>query len=256
MSAERTSTQPAVWLVGEELTAAPPALQLADDLADVRVDERLDLLLSSFGLVVERDQATFPDRHVALLHRRQPVGLVLLGVVLAADPEEAPVEQPDGTGEHTLARHPGQFDVSRGDRSQRAEAPWRRRSSRRTSPGLAAGATRRGSGIAFGRRRQCRWPGCGRSGGDRSRRRSTPEGSRVRAIRSEHLRVLDPPAGLVEVLEAAAAPAPGDSRAGAVGSSQSRHGSGVFPAAARLNPAHRRGVRWPSGRAPGGCRAW
>ena len=40
---------------------------------------------------------------MALAHRREPVGVVLLRVVLRADPEEAAVEQPDGAGEH-LAR--------------------------------------------------------------------------------------------------------------------------------------------------------
>src|SRR4051794_15631129 len=40
---------------------------------------------------------------MALSHRRQPVGVVLLGVALGADPEEAPVEQADGARQHALA---------------------------------------------------------------------------------------------------------------------------------------------------------
>jgi hypothetical protein len=49
---------------------------------------------------------------VALAHRRDPVGVVLLGVVLRADPEVAAVEQPRRAGERALARHPLRAQVA------------------------------------------------------------------------------------------------------------------------------------------------
>ena len=44
--------------------------------------------------------------------RRQPVALVRLGVLLAADPEEAEVEQAHRAGQRALARHPLSADVA------------------------------------------------------------------------------------------------------------------------------------------------
>ena len=67
-------------------------------------------------------------------HRRQPVGLVALGVVLRADPEEADVEQAHGARQHQLAREaraaswPGVAPAARSSRATR------RRSSGSASP--------------------------------------------------------------------------------------------------------------------------
>jgi hypothetical protein len=49
---------------------------------------------------------------VALPDRGQPVGLVFLGVLLAADPEEAEVEQADRAREHSLADEPAPLQVA------------------------------------------------------------------------------------------------------------------------------------------------
>ncbi len=144
--------------------AASAALQLLDDLVHLAVDDRLDAPLAALRRVVEQQRAVVEQLHVTLVDRREPVALVLDGVVLAADAEEAAVEQPHGAGEHALARHPF---ARRGARRRARASPAARarsRSSRRTSAGRAARATCRGSGTACARARRSRWPGCGPSG--------------------------------------------------------------------------------------------
>jgi hypothetical protein len=76
------------------------------------VDDRLHAPLAALGRVVEGDRAP-AQPHVVLADRRQAVGLVLDRVVLAADAEEAAVEQPHRAGEHLLAAEPVGLEVAR-----------------------------------------------------------------------------------------------------------------------------------------------
>src|SRR4051794_37074941 len=94
---------PAAVPVGEQLVdAAAPALEALDHAGDLGVDDVADLALAVLGRVVEDDEAV-DQADVVLAHRRQAIGLVLDGVVLGADAEEAAVEQAHGGGEHALA---------------------------------------------------------------------------------------------------------------------------------------------------------
>ncbi len=100
-------------LVGEQLVApAAAALERPQDLGHLWITELLPTALAALGLVVEADLVA-RDRDVALLHRRDPVGVVLLRVVLGADPKEAEIQQPDRAGEHPVARQALQREVVR-----------------------------------------------------------------------------------------------------------------------------------------------
>ena len=68
------------------------------------------MALGALGLVVEDRRAAL-DPQVALAQRGEPVGLVLVGVALAADAEEPEVEQPHGAGEHAVADEPAAAEV-------------------------------------------------------------------------------------------------------------------------------------------------
>src|SRR3954447_13079260 len=72
---------------GKQLFAtAAPAFESAHELAHFLVCERLHALLAALGAVVERHDAGGAADVVAA-HGRETVGLVLLGVLLAADAE-------------------------------------------------------------------------------------------------------------------------------------------------------------------------
>ena len=159
---------------------------------------------------------------MALLHRREPVGLVLLGVVLAADPEEASIEQPDGAGEHPFTRHPLELHMVRRDSTHARERPCEREHLVElflVSPltPLVVVAVLPPAGDI----RADRLNVAVRVGADPDVR--PRGGNHELADPAEHLGVLDALACLFEVFEAAAASAARDSRAGAIGSSQSGH---------------------------------
>ena len=156
-------------------------LSVADDARHLRVADRLDAALAALGLVVEGDRVAV-DRHVALAHRREAVGLVLLGVVLASRcgrsrgraggrRRRAPARAACPSRARSLATRAAQLAAApRAKLDHRVELLARR----------AARASGRGRGTACARRRRCRWPGCGPSGRGRSRRPSRPAGSRAR----------------------------------------------------------------------------
>ena len=153
--------------------------------------------------------------------------VVLLGVVLTADPEEPAVEQPDGPREHALPRRARAAADGGSSPRAAAAAPRRTRASGRTSPGRAAPASDRGSGTACGRGRRCLPPGCGRSATGRSRRPPRPAGSSSSRIRSSVSTCRDPAARrVVDVRESAAAAHLADSRP-----SSRRGGDGALHAA-------------------------
>ena len=90
-------------LVREQLVAAAAApLERLHDLEDLGVDDRLLAPLAALRRVVEPDEVGRGQRDVLLAHGRQPVRVVRLGVVLAADAEEAAVKKAHGAGEHAL----------------------------------------------------------------------------------------------------------------------------------------------------------
>src|SRR5581483_8923433 len=92
-----------VDFVGQQLVAAAASvLQLGDDLVHGRVDDRLDAPLAALGDEVERHHVAL-DADVSLADRRQPVVLVLLGVALGADAEEAEVQQTHRARQHAVA---------------------------------------------------------------------------------------------------------------------------------------------------------
>jgi len=106
---------PAAPVVGEQLVATGRArLQRPDDPADLRVGDRLDPLEAALGQVVE-DDLPVGEAHVVALQRGQPVGAVVLGVALAADPEEAEVQQPHRGGQHPLPGEPAAGQLGRDD---------------------------------------------------------------------------------------------------------------------------------------------
>ena len=90
------------FAVGEQLPRATAALERRHHLEHVWVGDRLHAPDAGLGDVVE-DHLLVGDRDVAFEHRGEAVGLVALGVVLGADPEEAKIEQPYRAGEHALA---------------------------------------------------------------------------------------------------------------------------------------------------------
>jgi hypothetical protein len=87
--------------VGQQLlTAVAPALERADDRQHLRLGQRALPELAALADELERQRAVPPDHDVLLAQRREAVRLVLAGVLLAADAEEAEVEQPHGAGQH------------------------------------------------------------------------------------------------------------------------------------------------------------
>src|SRR5205807_2581206 len=77
-------------LVCEQLAATTAAaLELADDVVDLGVDDRLDSPLAALRRVVEHQRVILEQLDVLLGDRREPVALVLDRIVLAADAEEA-----------------------------------------------------------------------------------------------------------------------------------------------------------------------
>ena len=96
---------PSALVVGEQRIAARgPGLERADHLADLRVGDRLDAFITALGGIAEHD-LTVREADVLPPQRGQAIGSVVLGVSLAAHPEEAEVEQPHSGREHPL---PGQ----------------------------------------------------------------------------------------------------------------------------------------------------
>ena len=94
---------PAVRAEGEQhRPARPPALQRRHHREDVLVDDRLHPALARLGRVVEGDGVPGPEGDVLPAQGGQPVGPVLLHVLLAADAEEPEVEQADGAGQDPL----------------------------------------------------------------------------------------------------------------------------------------------------------
>jgi hypothetical protein len=83
----------------------PPAFEGRDDLVDGRVDDGLLGLLRPLRRVLEHHEPVRAERDVAVPHRRQAVGLVLLGVRLGADSEEPPVEQAVAQASTTVPGH-------------------------------------------------------------------------------------------------------------------------------------------------------
>jgi hypothetical protein len=101
----RAHVRPAAVPVREQrVAAAPPPLEHRDHLVHVGVDDALTPVLARLRDVVEDEHAVVAERDVPALERREPVAAVLLGVLLAADAEEAAVEQSHRAGENALAR--------------------------------------------------------------------------------------------------------------------------------------------------------
>ena len=168
-------------LISAALTSRPPAAPAAvgEQLvaAAVAVLERLSVgtttgsaiswwwSLGPLRLVVKaRDAAG--DGHVLAAQRREPVGLVLLRVALAADPKEAEVEQSDGAGEHPLAHQSAAGEVGCGALAHLRQRAARTAPSRRTSRGRGPRAIAGGRGTACARPASIpvawMWPfGCG-----------------------------------------------------------------------------------------------
>jgi len=97
--------------------------QRADHRLDVAVGHGLDAFLAALDQVGEAEAGSGqPD--VLATQRGQPVGAVLLGVLLAADPEEAEVQHPYGARQHALAGEPTTPEVI-GDRLPRGGQPMR-----------------------------------------------------------------------------------------------------------------------------------
>src|SRR3546814_10845676 len=81
-----------------------PAPEGHDDLPHVRVVDLAHPALTALGVVVEHERVA-SHLDVALAQRGQPVGVVLLGVGLAAYAEEAEIQEPRRRRQDALARH-------------------------------------------------------------------------------------------------------------------------------------------------------
>ena len=151
--------------------------------------------------------------------RRQPVALVLLGVVLAADPEEAEVEQAHGAGQRPLARHPLPRQVAVTARRRRGSGGGELahasnlRSARRCCQRVVVEVLLAPGGVDPGRLDVAERVGADPDllPGRRDRQLADP---------LQRLVVLDPLAVGVEVGEAAAAAAADDALAGTVRAAQ------------------------------------
>src|SRR5215218_9065622 len=151
------------------------------------------------------------------VHRRQPVGLVRLAVVLRPDPEEAPVEQAHGAGKHALAHEAAAAEMSF------RRSPELREGAREPDhlvelllvPSLAPGAVVDVLAPPRGVRADCL------NVAERVRADpDIPPGRRYDQLADplQHFVLVDPVSLVVEVLEAATPAAPGDPGPGAVGS--------------------------------------
>jgi hypothetical protein len=206
-------------------TAAP--LQFGDEAVHLGIDDRLQPALAALGRVVEDEHVAGTERHVTALHRRQAVGPVLVRVLLAADPEEAAVEQPHRSGEDTVAARLVIAEAARRDLAQP------RQGSRELehlvelllvtagTPAIVVPVLFPSAGVGSDRLDVAVLvrtdPDVGPGG--RDHQRGDPR---------QRLLVVDPPAGLlVEVRESAAAPEAANSRRGTVGATQSRHAASV-----------------------------
>jgi hypothetical protein len=108
MSAAVTSSR---GPVGQQLAAAPAApLQAGDDRLDLLVGDGLLALDGALGRVLEH-QLILPDADMITADRRQPERAVLSGVLLAAGPEEAQVDQAQRGGQDPLAAQPAAAEL-------------------------------------------------------------------------------------------------------------------------------------------------
>ena len=159
--------------IGEQLGTAPaPLLERRHDRHELCVGDRLLLALIALAGIVELDLGAVQS-HVLLQQGREPVALVLLGIVLGPDAEHAEVEQAHAAREHLVPAQLAGGEVALHDSPQGAGAPRRTRASRRTSAGRAACASRRGTGTAYARRHRRRSPAGDRAAACRSTRPST-----------------------------------------------------------------------------------
>ena len=98
--------------IAEQLWPAASPLQRTDHRVRARVDDPLRPRLAAFGHVVEHHHAPVGKPDVPLLQCREAEAAVAFGVLLAADPEKAPVEQPRRAGEQPLPRQPALLEVA------------------------------------------------------------------------------------------------------------------------------------------------
>jgi hypothetical protein len=170
---------------------------------------------------------------VLLAHRGQAVGLVAHRVVLRADAEEAAVQQPDGAGQHPLARQP----------VRRGEVGGDPLAQRRQRPGegdhlvelllVAAPAPVVVVAVLLAAR-LVRADRLQVAVGVRADPDVVPRGrDHELGDALEHLGLVDAAAVLVDVEEAAPVAPPADAGAGAVGAAQTGHGPQGCPAAVR-----------------------
>lgn len=112
--------------VGQQLlTAVPSAFEGLHHCPHLGLDEAHDPALAALGGVIESHDPVAADRDVLLAHRGEPEGLVPSGVLLAADPEEAEIEQAYRTRQHPLTAQPitdqVAIDALAGPREHRTE---------------------------------------------------------------------------------------------------------------------------------------
>src|SRR5262249_29564331 len=103
--------------------AAAPPLERRDDLVHAGVDDALLAALARLRDVVEDERAVVAECDVAPLERGEAVAAVLAGVLLAADPEEAAVEQADRARQHPPAGQAVAAEVARGRPAKARKRP-------------------------------------------------------------------------------------------------------------------------------------
>ena len=168
---------------------------------------------------------------MALLHRRDAVRLVLLGVVLRADAEEAAVEEAHRAGEHALPRQPPLGEVLRrgsADDRQRAREAEHLVELLLVAPSAPLRVV---EVLPPSRRvRAHRLDVAEGVGADPDALPGGRDDELADAL--EHLLVVDPLAVFVQIFEPAPAAAPEDPGARAVAAAQTRHRRPFFPASA------------------------
>src|SRR3954453_14701691 len=159
---------------------------------------------------------------MALSHRRQPVGVVLLGIALGADSEEAPIEQADGARQHALA---GDGPLAQVALHPCAELRQRPREFRHgvellavatLAPAVVVAVLLPSARVDSGRLNVPERIGTDPDVLPARRNREGPDAL-------EGVLVVDPLAALVHILEPPPPLPAGDSRCRAVASSQARH---------------------------------